>query len=72
MLVLTRRMGEAICIGDGIVLNVNEVKAGRVSLGIQAPDHVSINRTEVFERKWKQTIRKLSEKCSGTTPARNK
>ena len=65
MLVLTRRKGEAICIGENIVLQVTDVKAGRVRLGIQAPDHVTIDRAEVFERKRKQTTPIQVEQSSG-------
>jgi len=60
MLVFARRKGEAINIGDGILLQVVEVKTGRVWLGIQAPDHVTVDRAEVFERKRKQTTLKPS------------
>lgn len=68
MLVLTRRKGEAICIGDSIILQVNEVKTGRVWLGIQDPDHVSVDREEVFERKRKQATLKQVEQSSGIAP----
>ena len=70
MLVLTRRKGEAICISDGIVLQVNEVKAGRVWLGIQARDHVLVDRAEVFERKRKQTTLKQVEQSAGIAPCK--
>ena len=51
MLILTRGIGEDICIGDDIVVKVNDIRGGRVRLGIQAPDHVSIDRREVAIRK---------------------
>jgi carbon storage regulator len=51
MLILTRGVGEDICIGDDIVVKVNDIRGGRVRLGIQAPDHVSIDRREVAIRK---------------------
>ena len=68
MLVLTRRKGEAICIGDNIVLNVNEVRGCRVLLGIQAPGHVTVDRAEIWERKGKQTTPKQVEQSSGIAP----
>jgi carbon storage regulator len=47
MLVLTRRIGEEIVIGDNIRVQVVEVQRGRVRLGISAPDRVHILRAEL-------------------------
>lgn len=47
MLVLTRKAGEEIVIGDGIRVQVIETKGGRVRLGIAAPRSVSVHRSEV-------------------------
>lgn len=47
MLVLSRKVGQKIAIGDEIVLVVNRVAGGRVSIGIEAPDHVRIVRGEL-------------------------
>ncbi len=47
MLVLTRKPGEVIVIGDGICLKVLESKGGRVRLGITAPRGVAVHRAEV-------------------------
>lgn len=49
MLVLTRKPGEQIMIGDGIVITVLEGKGDGVRLGIEAPRGVSIQRKEVIE-----------------------
>jgi len=46
MLVLTRKKGEAIAIGDDIQVQVLSVKGGQVRIGVQAPKHVRINREE--------------------------
>ena len=48
MLVLTRKIGEAIQIGDGVSVEVIEVRGGRVRLGISAPNDVKITRTELL------------------------
>ena len=48
MLVLTRKPGEVILIGDGIRLEVLEMKGGRVRLGITAPREVAVHRAEVI------------------------
>ena len=50
MLVLTRRPGEQIVIGDGIRLTVVSVGPGRVKIGIEAPPHVRIDRQEIHEK----------------------
>lgn len=48
MLVLTRRVGESIVVGDDVVVTVLEVKGdGVIRLGIDAPRHVRVHRAEV-------------------------
>ncbi|MCU0872531.1 MAG: carbon storage regulator [Pirellulaceae bacterium] len=47
MLVLTRRMGEEIVIGDNIKLVVNRIAGNRVTIGINAPGNVTILRGEL-------------------------
>ena len=47
MLVLTRRKGEDVHIGQDIVVRVTKIRGGRVMLGIQAPGDVSVHRQEV-------------------------
>lgn len=47
MLVLSRKPGERIIIGEGIEVTVLEVHGNRIRLGIQAPKDVSIQRTEL-------------------------
>ncbi|MCH8326929.1 MAG: carbon storage regulator CsrA [Candidatus Marinimicrobia bacterium] len=50
MLVLTRKPGESIRIGDGIIVKVLESGTGQVKLGISAPDSMPIHREEIYER----------------------
>ncbi|MSR56534.1 MAG: carbon storage regulator [Planctomycetaceae bacterium] len=50
MLVLSRKVGERIIIEPGIEISVVDVRAGRVRIGIVAPAHVGIRRTEVEPR----------------------
>ncbi|MCI0749018.1 MAG: carbon storage regulator [Nevskiales bacterium] len=47
MLILTRRVGESITIGDRIVVKVLEVQAQKVQLGIEAPKDVKVTRPEL-------------------------
>lgn len=56
MLVLTRKVNEGIHIGDDIFVRVVEVGRGNVRLGIDAPDHVSIHRQEIYERIQEQNL----------------
>jgi carbon storage regulator len=50
MLVLTRKVGEKLLVGDEVVISVVEVNRGSVRLGVEAPRSVSILRFEVYER----------------------
>lgn len=50
MLVLTRKVGEGIRIGDDITITVVEMKNGGIRLGIMAPSTVKIHRQEVYDR----------------------
>ncbi len=50
MLVLTRKVGEGIRIGDDIAITVVEMKSGAIRLGIVAPPTVKIHRQEVYDR----------------------
>ena len=50
MLVLTRKSGEAINVGDDITVTVLEVRGSQVRLGIQAPLNVIIHRKELYEK----------------------
>ena len=50
MLIITRKLGERINIGDDIVVTLLDIKAGQVKLGIEAPRHVAVHREEIFDR----------------------
>jgi carbon storage regulator len=49
MLVLTRRVGESLVIGDDVVLRVLDVKGDVVRIGVDAPKHVRVHRQEVYD-----------------------
>ena len=51
MLILTRKIGESICIGDQITVTVTGINGAQVRLGVNAPQDVSVDRNEVRERK---------------------
>ncbi|MBW2064599.1 MAG: carbon storage regulator CsrA [Deltaproteobacteria bacterium] len=50
MLILTRKLGERITVGDDIVITLLDIKGSQVKLGIEAPRHISIHRQEIYER----------------------
>ncbi|MBN1601467.1 MAG: carbon storage regulator CsrA [Chitinispirillaceae bacterium] len=50
MLVLTRKLGETIRIGDSITIRVVDLDGRHVKLGIEAPKSVSVNREEIYEK----------------------
>lgn len=50
MLILTRRVGEAIIIGDDVEVVILGVKGNQVRMGINAPKDVSVHREEIYER----------------------
>ena len=57
MLILTRRVGETLMIGDDVTITVLGVKGNQVRIGVNAPKDVAVHREEIYQRIQKEKTR---------------
>ncbi len=70
MLILTRRVGETLMIGDDVSITVLGVRGHQVRIGINAPKDVAVHREEIFHRiKAEERIRSSVEHAEAEAPA---
>ena len=65
MLILTRRVGETVMIGEDITVTVLGVKGNQVRIGVNAPRNVAVHREEIFERIKREEAGEASETDEG-------
>jgi carbon storage regulator len=61
MLILTRRVGETVMIGDDVTITVLGVKGNQVRVGINAPKSVAVHREEIYERIKREQVPESAE-----------
>lgn len=61
MLILTRRVGETLMVGDDVTVTVLGVKGNQVRIGVNAPKEVAVHREEIYQR--------IQKENSGEAPA---
>lgn len=68
MLILTRRVGETLMVGDDVTVTVLGVKGNQVRIGVNAPKEVAVHREEIYQRiqKEKQTDQIIPVMCKKT------
>ena len=66
MLILTRRVGETVMIGNEVTVTVLGVKGNQVRIGVNAPKDVAVHREEIYERIKREEDGAQSTRVSGT------
>jgi carbon storage regulator len=66
MLILTRRVGETLMIGDEVTVTVLGVKGNQVRIGVNAPKDIAVHREEIYER-----IKREQEGAEGRSTLEN-
>ncbi len=66
MLILSRKMGESIHVGDSVIVTVLGVARGQVKLGIEAPRELAVHREEVYRRIQDEKSRGESTKAASS------
>ncbi len=68
MLILTRRVGETVMIGNEVTVTVLGVKGNQVRIGVNAPKDVAVHREEIYDRIKREEEGDLAAQPSGAKP----
>ncbi len=70
MLILTRRIGETLMIGDNVTITVLAVKGNQVRIGVKAPTEVAVHREEIYNRIHDEVVGKQASKIESKANAK--
>ncbi len=71
MLILTRRVGETLMIGDEVTVTVLGVKGNQVRIGVNAPKDIAVHREEIYERIKREAGRSTGQRLPPSTATRS-